>query len=101
PYFEQRKKEGVRWPGWVENLSNFSSHPTLQYLPASLNFFDAEVLSRSFERAGFTVEAAREYSRSGLPEILKLDGRENVMLIALKQSTPSGGSGHHSFFRAE
>jgi SAM-dependent methyltransferase len=84
PYFERKKKDGVRWPGWIDDLSQYSSHATLQYLPASLHLFDAEVLSRGFERAGFTIEVAREYSRSGLPEILKYDKRENVMLVARK-----------------
>jgi Methyltransferase domain len=84
PYFERKKKDGVRWPGWIDDLSQYSSDATLQYLPASLHFFDAEVLSRGFERAGFTIEVAKEYSRSGLPEILKYDKRENVMLVARK-----------------
>lgn len=84
PYFEQQKKEGVRWPGWIDDLTQYSSHPTLQHLPASLNFFDADVLSRPFQTAGLTVELAKEFSRSGLPEILKYDGRENVVLIARK-----------------
>ena len=84
PYFEQRKKDGVRWPGWIDDLTQYSSHPTLQYLPASLNFFDAEVLSRGFETAGFTIEVVKEFSRAGLPDILRYDGRENVMLIARK-----------------
>jgi predicted SAM-dependent methyltransferase len=84
PRFEQKKQEGVRWPGWIDDLTQYSSHPTLHHLPASLHFFDADVLSRGFEAAGFTVEVAKEYSRSGLPEILKYDGRENVMLIARK-----------------
>jgi SAM-dependent methyltransferase len=84
PHFEKKKKEGVRWPGWIDDLTQYSSHATLQYLPASLHFFDAEVLSRGFESAGFTIEVAKEFSRSGLPETLKYDGRENVMLIARK-----------------
>jgi SAM-dependent methyltransferase len=84
PYFDQQKKDGVRWPGWIEDLTEYSSHATLQYLPTSLHFFDAEVLSRGFETAGFTIEVAKEYSRSGLPETLKYDGRENVMLVARK-----------------
>jgi SAM-dependent methyltransferase len=82
PHFEQKKKDGVRWPGWIDDLTLYSSHPTLQYLPTSLHFFDADVLSREFQTAGFTVELAKEYSRSGLPETLKYDGRENVRLIA-------------------
>jgi len=74
----------VRWPGWIEDLTPLFFPSDSQYLPASLHFFDADVLSRAFETSGFIIEVAKEYSRSGLPEILKYDGRENVMLIAHK-----------------
>jgi SAM-dependent methyltransferase len=84
PYFAQKKRDGVRWPGWIDDLTDYSSHPTLQHLPSSLHLLDAEVLSRAFEAAGFNIEIAKEYSRSGLPDILKYDGRENVMLVARK-----------------
>jgi SAM-dependent methyltransferase len=84
PIFEQRKEKGVHWPGWIEDLTRYSSHPTLQYLPASLNCFDADIISRAFVSAGFTIEIAKEFTRTGIPENLKYDGRENVMLIARK-----------------
>jgi hypothetical protein len=82
PHFFQRKKDGSRWPGWVEDLRAYSSHPTLQYLPTSFHLFDAELLSQAFSARGFTIEVAKEFRRSGLPDILRYDGRENVMLIA-------------------
>jgi SAM-dependent methyltransferase len=85
PVFEQRKRAGLRWPGWIEDLTQYSSHPTLQHLPDSINLFDADVLSAAFAEAGFVVEVAKEYSRTGLPENLRFDGRENVMLIARKR----------------
>jgi hypothetical protein len=84
PIFEQRKKAGVVWPGWIEDLTEYSSHPTLQHLPVSLNCFDAELISRAFSSAGFTVEIAKEFTRTGIPESLRYDGRENVMLVARK-----------------
>jgi SAM-dependent methyltransferase len=84
PCFEKRKRDGERWPGWVEDLTQYSSHPSLQFLPTSLNFFDAEVLSRAFKDCGFALEIAKEYTRTGLPESLKYDGRENVMVVARK-----------------
>jgi SAM-dependent methyltransferase len=84
PVFEQRKMAGVRWPGWIEDLTQYSSHPTLQYLPKSLNCFDAEVISRAFLAEGFIIEIAREFTRTGIPQNLRYDGRENVMLVARK-----------------
>jgi SAM-dependent methyltransferase len=84
PVFEQRKNAGIRWPGWIEDLTLYSSHPTLQHLPSSLNVFDADVLSTAFKSHGFFVEIAREYSRTAIPENLRYDGRENVMVVARK-----------------
>src|SRR5262249_53140083 len=63
PNFEQRKKAGARWPGWIGDLAQYSSHPTLQHLPPSINLFDAEVLSAPFAGEGFIIEIAKEYSR--------------------------------------
>jgi SAM-dependent methyltransferase len=84
PIFEQRKKTAVPWPGWIDDLTKYSSHPTLQYLPSSLNCFDADLISKAFFSEGFTIEIAKEFTRTGIPENLKYDGRENVMLIARK-----------------
>ncbi len=84
PHFLQRKGDGEKWPGWVENLTEHTSHPTLQYLPPSLHLFDAEILSRAFTAGGFTIDVVKEFRRSGLPESLWYDGRENVVLIGRK-----------------
>ena len=86
PHFEQNKRNGVRWPGWVHDIGLYSSHPTLEFIPKSIHLFDAEVLSRAFADGGFEIEIAKEYRRSGLPESLFNDGRENVMLVAHKVS---------------
>jgi SAM-dependent methyltransferase len=85
--FEQRKRAGLRWPGQIEDIAQYSSHPTLQYYPKSITVFDAEVLSAAFVAEGFVPEVAKEYSRKGIPEELRYDGRENVMLIAHKKES--------------
>jgi hypothetical protein len=65
-------------------LSAYSAHPTLQFIPNRLHLFDAEVLARAFSSVGFTIELAKEFRRSYLPESLWNDGRENVILIGRK-----------------
>jgi SAM-dependent methyltransferase len=84
PCFLQRKAAGEQWPGWVEDLSAYCAHPTLQFIPNQLHLFDAEVLARAFRSVGFTIELAKEFRRSYLPESLWNDGRENVILVGRK-----------------
>jgi hypothetical protein len=84
PAFEERKRTGTKWPGWVEDVNQYSSHESLKYLPKAIHFFDASILSKAFESRGFKIEVAREFSREGLPNWLRYDGRENVLLVAHK-----------------
>jgi SAM-dependent methyltransferase len=84
PEFERRLGASVRWPGWVEDIRMYSDDPTLAELPPSLHLLDAETLRVVFETAGFTVESAGMFARAGIPDYLKLDGRENVQLLARK-----------------
>lgn len=44
---------------------------------------DKDVLERLFLEAGFKIEKS-EYVEIALPEDIKLDGRENIGLIAVK-----------------
>lgn len=84
PEFECRMATGVDYPGWVENIGEYSSHPLLELLPSSLLLFNAESISRAFRSNEFQVEELREYSRSGIPAACRFDGRENVLLVARK-----------------
>jgi predicted SAM-dependent methyltransferase len=84
PVYEERKRTGVPWPGAIQNVHEYSSHPTINELPDFMHFLDDETVARPFAEAGFVIERVEMYNRKGLPEYLKYDGRENVGLIARK-----------------
>jgi hypothetical protein len=45
---------------------------------------DVDVLRRIFEQAGFEIERVGYISREDFPDDMRLDGRENVGIIATK-----------------
>lgn len=84
PVYEERKRDGVAWPGVIHNVHEYSSHPTIDELPDFMHLLDDETVARPFAEAGFVIERVEMYNRKGLPDYLKYDGRENVGLIARK-----------------
>lgn len=82
PIYEERVRERVPWPGWIEDTRAISSHRRLGQIPRSLHLLDAEVLERVFVGAGFTIERVWTYRRRDLPRSLHLDGREGVGFVA-------------------
>jgi hypothetical protein len=83
PIFEKRKKDGDRWPGMIENVSQYS--PTRKdNIPNLLHFFDDETLSELIQRYDFEVEEVSMFERPDYPDDLRLDGRESVGIIARK-----------------
>lgn len=82
--FAARKASGCRWPGVIEDIRAYNTHWSADLVPPWLHVFDEEVLSAGVRRAGFVIEWARMFSRTGLPEFCRLDGRENLGLVAFK-----------------
>jgi SAM-dependent methyltransferase len=84
PVYQERKRNGVRWPGEIEDISAYSSHSTVSELPKFLHLLDDEVLVDALVSSGFKIEKSEMYLRAGLPSYLHLDGRENIGVIAHK-----------------
>jgi len=84
PVFLDRKARGDLWPGLIDDLRRHNHHWSAGLNPPWLHVFDDEVLSSGVRRAGFVVESARMFSRTGLPDFCRLDGRENLAVIASK-----------------
>ncbi len=82
--FSDRKASGDAWPGVIEDVRTYNAHWSADLVPSRLHVFDDDVLSAAVEKAGFVVESARLFSRAGLPSFCRLDGRENLGLIARK-----------------
>jgi SAM-dependent methyltransferase len=84
PAYEAAVAAGADWPGECEDLPSYSNDPTVSELPRFLHLLDPAVLARSARRAGLTVEQAAFFNRRGTPDYIRLDGRENVILVARK-----------------
>lgn len=84
PEYERRKSDGLRWPGEIEGAKRYAP-AEIQHLVADFNHvMEAEMLSEVFRNEGFEIEFAGYYTRPGLPEVSRNDGRENLGLVARK-----------------
>ena len=83
PIYEKRKQDGVKWPGFIEDVMAIAPERGA-FLPPKMHLLDPDVLSRSFANAGFVIEEARMIPRKDFPEDLQLDGRESVGIVARK-----------------
>jgi len=68
----------------IDPLRDYNHHWSASLNPSWLHVFDEEILAAAVRDAGFDVDSARLFSRDGLPDFCRLDGRENVALIATK-----------------
>lgn len=90
PIYEQRKKEGWEYPGYVDSLYPYATSHTSQEITekyistGSFMFLDSDSLHQKFSQAGFIIEKCCELPLSYSSEVWQLDGRENVGLIAQK-----------------
>ena len=83
PTYEERKRRGERWPGFVEDARSVVTERRSN-LPKTMHFLDPEVLTRVFHEGGFQVEEASLFARPEFPDDLRHDGRESVGLIGMK-----------------
>lgn len=87
PEYLNRKKQGIRWAGFISDLSRYCNHPEMLHnLPNQLNHVDADDLRWALEKAGFQTEDARYFGEEEgeLPLGIRMDGRERVGVIARK-----------------
>lgn len=87
PVFEQRKLDGVRWPGYMEKVRNYTDDPVfLENLIESLYMVDTDSLQKVLTQNGYQIERANYISAQDakIPEMMWLDGREWCAVIAQK-----------------
>lgn len=84
--FERRIEQGWAYPGYIENLSDNTDKELLPNLNIGdvFFFFDPQTAQRVFEESGFVVEKSRYTALSYHSYSSKLDGRENVGVVARK-----------------
>jgi SAM-dependent methyltransferase len=87
PSFEDGKRNGVRWPGYIVGLHNFLATPEVQKpieKPPFMNLMDVDLLTRICTEAGFRIERATFIDRVDFKGLGRMDGRENVGALAIK-----------------
>ena len=83
PVFEQRKKEGIKWPGEIPDISLYSPK-RLGNVPTSFNLLDPETVSNHLHNLGFDVIETTFIARPDFPDDLRYDGRESMGVMAQK-----------------
>ncbi|MBM3610677.1 MAG: class I SAM-dependent methyltransferase [Alphaproteobacteria bacterium] len=81
PTFKKRLESGQEWPGFIEDISIYH-HERCKDLPKFMHYFDIDVVRRVFK--DFIIEKCGYINRDDFPEDMRLDGRENVGVIARK-----------------
>ena len=83
--YSKRLQKGDLWPGFIDDISCYFSYEYAQNLPKYMNFLDIPVLKRVLKESGFNIDVIELFDRSALiAEHIKLDGRENIGVIATK-----------------
>ncbi len=85
PQFEANVTRGIRWPREVENAKDFVPLEFREATPHFMNYLSGPPLVEAFESAGFQIEEAWYYTRTGLGAPFVNDGREHFGLIGRKQ----------------
>ncbi|MBB5061008.1 SAM-dependent methyltransferase [Granulicella aggregans] len=84
PVFEERRRAGVIWAGETGRAREFVASDFRDAIPVFMNYLDAVPLCETFRIAGFDIERSFYYTRTGLPDILRSDGREHFGIIATR-----------------
>lgn len=84
PIFEQRRRAGEIWAGETNQAKAFVLPQFRDLTPDFMNYLDGPPIVEAFEGAGFETERAWYYTRHGLPEVFKSDGREHFGYIGRK-----------------
>ena len=66
--YERKKQEGDPWPGLISDVRPLLNNQLPSGMLPYLNPLDADILARVCREAGFTVEEAGMFGRSGNPE---------------------------------
>jgi len=84
PEYEIRKASGLKWPGEI-NESSLYAAPEIRHMMADFNHvLEAGIVAEVFRSAGFSIEYADYYTRPGLPDVCRVDGHENLGVVAIR-----------------
>ncbi|HEY5744182.1 MAG TPA: class I SAM-dependent methyltransferase [Terrimicrobiaceae bacterium] len=81
--FQQRKAAGDRWPGIFD--PRVAATPEWRdRLPALVNLFDADILRRSVQEAGFVIEHLEPFCYKDFPDKHRTNGEEFLGIVGRK-----------------
>ena len=85
PEYEQRLRDGVKWPGEITNPSDYKLTRWISSLPGFVHWISKDILERALIHAHFKIEHISYIDRAGqFPVTLLLDGRESVGALVHK-----------------
>lgn len=84
PVYNYRKRNCVEFAGEMTNAKSFVLPTLREMIPIFINVMESEFLASIFSKVGFKIIYCDYYSRAGLPEPCRLDGRENLGLVAFR-----------------
>ena len=82
PIYLDRIAQKTEWPGEIEDPRQIVPECLRLEMPDFLHVLDLETLAPILRSSGFRIDYAAYYTRPGLPEICRKDGRENLGIIA-------------------
>jgi hypothetical protein len=84
PLYEERKRLGVKWPGYICNLKDYLPPEFCAICPDFVTLTDVDTLTLACQRCGFEVIKSGFIARPDYPPALQNDGRENAGVVAIK-----------------
>lgn len=84
PEYARRRVAGFRWPGEMRNAKDYVDPSLNNMIPSLVHVLEIDIAKPLFESVGLIVEYCDYYSRPGLPEVCRLDGRENLGIVATR-----------------
>ena len=80
---EKRKKEGIKWPGEV-NQKLFAREEYVPQIPEFAHFLDVETISCVLEKNGFCIDWIDSFTFKEIPDFYRTNGKEYICLEATK-----------------
>lgn len=95
PEYARRLAAQEPWPGWLPKVGLYAQHRRMGQMPKAMHLLDDQVLRRVALAAGLDVEQSTLTRREDLPRGLWLDGRETVVVVAVKPAAPGINAVQH------
>lgn len=90
PEFEERRRSGLKWAGETHSARDYVAAEFRDATPKFMNYLDEAPLMQVFEASGFQVDRSWYYSRTGIPDAVRFDGREHYGMVMSRSASLNG-----------